>query len=82
MGKKGILKFINENFINYIKECFFILGDNYLIRSFWYFYEYGYNFVLLLKYVNFIFIKKGGKCVCCIGFYWRIILYNNIEKAF
>lgn len=80
-GKKGTLKPINENLINYTKERFSIPGDNYLIRSFRHFYEHGYNFVLSSKHVNPIFIKKGGKCVCCIGLHWRITLYNNTEKA-
>lgn len=71
MGKKGTLKPINENLINYTKERFSIPGDNYLIRSFRHFYEHGYNFVLSSKHVNPIFIKKGGKCVCCIGLHWR-----------
>lgn len=81
MGKKGTLKPINENLINYTKERFSIPGDNYLIRSFRHFYEHGYNFVLSSKHVNPIFIKKGGKCVCCIGLHWRITLLNNTEKA-
>lgn len=76
-GKKGTLKPINENLINYTKERFSIPGDNYLIRSFRHFYEHGYNFVLSSKHVNPIFIKKRGK-MCVL--HWPSLTYYIVQQ--
>lgn len=76
-GKKGTLKPINENLINYTKERFSIPGDNYLIRSFRHFYEHGYNFVLSSKHVNPIFIKKRGK-MCVL--HWPSLMYYIVQQ--
>lgn len=76
-GKKGTLKPINENLINYTKERFSIPGDNYLIRSFRHFYEHGYNFVLSSKHVNPIFIKKRGE-MCVL--HWPSLTYYIVQQ--
>lgn len=80
MGKKGTLKPINENLINYTKERFSIPGDNYLIRSFRHFYEHGYNFVLSSKHVNPIFIKKKGENVCVALAFIDVLHCTTIQK--